>query len=124
MAEVNEESATRNFWTPATADIQLVDVLKAIADPARLSILHRLADGRYHPCNVSEFGLPIHKSTLSHHLKTLREAGITSTRVEGREVGVRLRVADLETRWPGLIPALLDAAATHTYNPPGRSAKP
>jgi DNA-binding transcriptional ArsR family regulator len=121
MAEAHDETVSRSFWEPATADIQLVDVLKAVADPARLSILHGLADGEYHPCNVNEFGLPIHKSTLSHHFKTLREAGVTTTRVDGREVGVRLRAADLETRWPGLMPSLLEAAATHTYSPPDRS---
>ncbi|WP_091226097.1 helix-turn-helix transcriptional regulator [Microbacterium sp. 3J1] len=121
MAGPVDESASRQFWEPDVLEIQLVDVLKAIADPARLSILHGLADGEYHPCNVAEFGLPIHKSTLSHHFKTLREAGVTTTRVQGREAGVRLRFADLERRWPGLLPALLQAASSHTYAPAGRT---
>lgn len=123
MAESTDEVVARNFWEPAAQDIQLVDVLKAVADPARLVIVSGLSDGAYHPCNVAEFGLPIHKSTLSHHFKTLREAGVTTTRVQGREVSVRVREADLESRWPGLLPAILAAAATHTYSPDGRSGR-
>lgn len=122
MAESTADAgASRTFWEPAVGDIRLVDVLKATADPARLVILRGLADGEYHPCNVAEFGLPIHKSTLSHHFKTLREAGVTTTLVQGRDVGVRLRRADLEARWPGLLSALLDAAETHEYAADGRS---
>jgi hypothetical protein len=40
----------------------------------------------------------------------LREAGVTSTRVRGRDHAVRLRRADLDQRFPGLLDALLAAA--------------
>jgi ArsR family transcriptional regulator, arsenate/arsenite/antimonite-responsive transcriptional repressor len=48
---------------------------KALADPARVSILNRLAiDGE---CCVCEFdNLELSQPTVSHHLKVLREAGL------------------------------------------------
>jgi DNA-binding transcriptional ArsR family regulator len=62
-------------------------------------------------CNVGEYGLELHKSTLSHHFEALREAGITATRAKGREHAVALRRDDLDARYPGLIAAVLTAAA-------------
>jgi ArsR family transcriptional regulator len=48
---------------------------KALADPARVSILNRLAvDGE---CCVCEFdNLALSQPTVSHHLKILRTAGL------------------------------------------------
>jgi DNA-binding transcriptional ArsR family regulator len=96
-----------SFPEPDRHEIELVSTLKALADPIRLRILQVLDDGNYHPCTVTEYDLAIHKSTLSHHFKTLREAGITSTRVRGREHAVQLRRADLDERYPGLLDAVL-----------------
>lgn len=98
------------FPEPGLREIEFVAVLKALADPVRLRILRVLADDRYHACSVQEYGLDIHKSTLSHHFKTLREAGVTSTRVRGREHAVQLRRVDLEDRFPGLLDSVLAAA--------------
>lgn len=98
------------FPAPPVESIDFVTVLKALADPARLAVVARLADGEYHPCSTEEYGLGIHKSTLSYHFKTLREAGITSTRVTGREHAVKLRADDLEKRFPGFLAATLVAA--------------
>ncbi|MEU1550663.1 metalloregulator ArsR/SmtB family transcription factor [Nocardia sp. NPDC005745] len=98
------------FPEPAPEQIELVAVLKALADPVRLQMLRVLADGRYHSCAVAEYGLDIHKSTLSYHFKTLREAGITATRVRGREHAVQLRRADLDIRYAGLLDTVLAAA--------------
>jgi DNA-binding transcriptional ArsR family regulator len=38
-----------DYPTPDMADVQLVDVLRAVADPIRLQIVRVLADGRPHP---------------------------------------------------------------------------
>jgi len=99
---------------PSADEVDLVEVLRALADPVRLRIVVRLADGEYHPCGVEEYGLEIHKSTLSHHFKTLREAGITSTLVRGRNHGVKLRRDELGSRFPGVLDSIVVAAAAAT----------
>lgn len=91
---------------PAVDDVDLLEILRALADPGRLRILAVLGDGEFHPCGTASYDLDMHKSTLSHHLKVMREAGITSARVVGRNREVRLR-RDLDERFPGLIDSLL-----------------
>jgi DNA-binding transcriptional ArsR family regulator len=49
------------------------------------------------------------KSTLSHHLRVLREAGITLTEPSGTQRVVSLRADDLNARFPGLLDAVLAA---------------
>ncbi|CAM5343819.1 hypothetical protein SANTM175S_06490 [Streptomyces antimycoticus] len=48
--------------------------------------------------------------TLSHHLRVLRDAGVTRTRQEGTRCFVTLRSDDLNARFPGLLNAVLDVA--------------
>ncbi|MFL0359836.1 ArsR/SmtB family transcription factor [Curtobacterium flaccumfaciens] len=98
------------FPLPAVDDLELVRVLRAAGDPARLVIIERLSDGDYHPCNLTDYRLDIHKTTLSHHFKVLRESGLTRTRVTGREHAVQLRRDALDARWPGLLDTLVAAA--------------
>jgi DNA-binding transcriptional ArsR family regulator len=88
--------------------ITLPRLLAALSDPTRLGILRVLSDGAER--GWGQFRAPIAKSTLSHHLKVLREAGVTQTRQEGTRCFVILRRADLNARFPGLLPALLSAA--------------
>jgi DNA-binding transcriptional ArsR family regulator len=98
---------------PACADIELTAVFHALSDPARLAIVCDLAAaGNELSCGA----LPVElsKSTLSHHLKVLREAGLTVTRVWGTRRMVSLRAADLEERFPGLLSQVLAAAGRKT----------
>lgn len=102
------------YPTPDMADIELVDVLRAVADPARLMILRVLADGEPHRKEPDVWGLPLQKSTLSHHFKALREAGLTRTSVDpddGRCHTLQLRREELDVRFPGLMAAILDPVA-------------
>ncbi len=101
--------AARRYPIPAAEDIRLVDVLQAVADPRRARILTLLADGQYH--GMESFDLELQKSTVSHHLKVLREAGLTETVATGRNCDVRLRRDELGRRFPGLVDALLSPAA-------------
>ncbi|MFJ7249930.1 ArsR/SmtB family transcription factor [Kitasatospora sp. NPDC098652] len=96
---------------PPTADIDLVTVLHALGDPVRMRLLLSYADGAEHSCDPRGLGLDhLHKSTVSHHMRVLREAGVTTTRVAGRNRFVSLRRADLDARFPGLLDALLASA--------------
>lgn len=92
---------------PGTADISLTKVLAALSDPLRLGIVHLLSDGQER--QWGELDAPVSKSTLSHHMKTLRAAGITRTRDEGTRCYVHLRTEDLDERFPGLLDSLLSA---------------
>ncbi|MFF3909413.1 ArsR/SmtB family transcription factor [Streptomyces sp. NPDC001848] len=95
---------------PDVDDIELVKVLHALGDPVRLSLLKVYSTGRHFSCAPDALGLPhLHKSTVSHHLKIMREAGLTSTRASGRNRYVELRRADLDARFPGLLDAVINA---------------
>jgi DNA-binding transcriptional ArsR family regulator len=81
-------------------------VLAALADPVRLAYVQEVAlRGPWVRCGevLADRGIAISKSTLSHHLRVLREAGITATRVEGARRFVSLRTDDLDARFPGLL---------------------
>ena len=88
--------------------MSLPRVLAALSDPTRIGIVRVLADGRER--GWGQLRAPVAKSTLSHHLKILREAGITRTRQEGTRCYVTLRRAELDERFPDLTRALLSAA--------------
>lgn len=96
----------RELQHPDTASISLTEVLYALSDPVRLEIVSALQGGRERPCG--SFGQHS-KSTMSHHFKVLREAGITRTRTEGRRRYTSLRQDDLDARFPGLLDAVMAA---------------
>ncbi|MDT0303737.1 ArsR/SmtB family transcription factor [Streptomonospora wellingtoniae] len=98
----------RDAHHPETRDLSLVEVLSALGDPVRLGLVRLLADGRER--GWGQLRAPVAKSTLSHHLRVLRDAGITRTRQEGTRCYVALRRADLDTRFPGMLAPLLESA--------------
>ena len=95
------------FPAPPMEDVELVDVLRALSDPTRLRIVQVIADGSPHPKTAADWGFDMQKSTLAHHFKTLREAGVTRTIVDGRSHWIELRRAELDAKFPGLIDALV-----------------
>ena len=97
----------RTLHHPRVDEIELPEVLHALSDPVRLEIVRLLADQQERPCSSVES--KVAKSTLSHHFKVLREAGITFTRANGTHRLVSLRVDDLEQRFPGLIGSVVNA---------------
>jgi DNA-binding transcriptional ArsR family regulator len=98
----------RDLHEPPTSEIRLTEVLHALSDPLRLQVAKRLAEQP--DCSCSRLGGSVSKSTLSHHLKVLREAGITHTRVVGTTRLVSLRATELEERFPGLLGSVLAAS--------------
>ena len=97
----------RDLAHPKTADLVLTEVLFALSDPMRLAIVRQLADGPLLELPCQELGGSAPKSTRSHHLKTLREAGVVRNVPFGRERRVSLRRGDLEERFPGLLGVVL-----------------
>jgi DNA-binding transcriptional ArsR family regulator len=97
----------RTLYHPGRHDMRLPEVLYALSDPIRLSIIRELARSKEESCGAFHKGMA--RSTLSHHLRVLREAGITRTRSEGTYLFISLRREDLEVRFPGLLDAILQA---------------
>lgn len=98
-----------DYPSPEMKDVELVDVLHALADPTRLRIVRILADGTAHPKTAADWG-DLQKSAMAYHFKALREAGITNTIVEGRSHHIQLRRTELDAKFPGLVAALLAAS--------------
>lgn len=96
----------RTFAHPLQEQLSLPAVLHALSDPVRLQIVRELRDGDELPCG--QLPVPVSKSTLSHHLKVLRDAGLTQTRAVGVQRLVSLRRGDVESRFPGLLSCVLD----------------
>ncbi|WP_167478324.1 ArsR/SmtB family transcription factor [Nocardia arthritidis] len=92
---------------PDSADLDLVRVLGALADPVRLELVRALL-GRREPmrCGPDRFDVEITAATLSHHWKVLRDAGVISTFASGRNRLVQVRGDDLDHRFPGLLTAI------------------
>ena len=72
------------------------EILKMLANPRRLDILHRLAEG---PCEVGRLADEIGASqpNVSQHLSVLRAAGLVEATRDGREVRYRLTDPDVIT---------------------------
>ncbi len=82
-------------------------VLSALSDPLRLGVVRLLSDGQER--QWGELDAPVAASTLSHHMKVLRSAGITRTRDEGTRCYVHLRRDELDAHFPGLLDSILNA---------------
>jgi DNA-binding transcriptional ArsR family regulator len=101
--------ATEHIAHPACDELELGAVLHALSDPVRLRIVAELAKGdAEYTCG--SFALPVTKSTCTHHFKVLREAGVIQQRQQGTTRLNQLRRPDLETRFPGLLDTILQAA--------------
>lgn len=89
---------------PAREELRLEAVLGALSDPLRLTIVRKLLREREaydHTCGWFELDRP--KSSLTHHFKALREAGVLRQRQYGLERRSRVRTEDLDARFPGLL---------------------
>ena len=97
----------RQLHQPETSEIDLTRVLSALGDPVRLNIVQVLSDGAEH--SHADFDFDLAQSTLSHHMKKLREAGVVRSRPEGTRCYVSLR-PEIHGLFPGLLESILAAA--------------
>ncbi|MCV3741463.1 metalloregulator ArsR/SmtB family transcription factor [Lentilactobacillus hilgardii] len=90
-----------------TDDQARVRILKALADEARLNIV-RMLYAKDEEMSCGEIGekLDINKSTVSYHFKTLREAGLTTTRKVGQNKFVTLNKDVFDHFLPGFLETL------------------
>ncbi len=111
---------------PAAEDFRLPQVLAALADPHRLATVRFVARNGESWCSqvMQEAGLPMSKSTFSHHLRILREAGILTKRIQGTRGYTRVRKDDLDRRFPGLIDSITSADTEPVGLPSGGALVP
>jgi len=101
---------THDLPCPGRDELDLATVLHALSDPVRLGIVAGLRQsGDERRCG--SFEAPVTKSTLTHHFRVLREAGVIRQRQEGTARLSTLRTDDLDARFPGLLDAVLGAVA-------------
>lgn len=98
----------RELPHPEVTTLSLDTVLAALADPVRREIIAQLSQG-YDDQACIAFELPVSKSTSTHHFRVLREAGLITQRYAGTAILNTLRRQDVDTRFPGLLGAVIDA---------------
>ena len=92
---------------PRIGGLELGPILRALADENRRAVIVELAADETDPertCN--SFDLPVSKQTQTHHFKTLSDAGLICYIDYGNRKGISLRRAEIDQRFPGLLPLL------------------
>jgi DNA-binding transcriptional ArsR family regulator len=67
-------------------EVKLADIAKALSHPARIAILKLLSGIGACTCGKIVDHLPLSQSTVSQHLKELREAGL----IKGTSLGAKV----------------------------------
>jgi DNA-binding transcriptional ArsR family regulator len=97
---------------PPMSSVTLAGILHALADPVRLRIVRELAaceQGLSCTQTAARLKLATPKSTCSLHYRILREAGLLKCERHGTELTSRVRLAELEARFPGLLHSILES---------------
>lgn len=104
--------AGRPLRHPTIEQVTVADLLHALADPVRLSIVYELMRaeaGQSCVETMARLGKSLPKSTCSQHYQILREAGLIHCERKGVELSSRLRLAEVDDRFPGLLGSILEA---------------
>jgi DNA-binding transcriptional ArsR family regulator len=93
---------------PDVRTITLQQVLEALVDPVRRSIVTQLCDA---PADLrcGAFDLPVSNSTATHHFRVLREAGLIRQYYVGTSRMNALRRDEIDEVFPGLLDAVVTA---------------
>jgi DNA-binding transcriptional ArsR family regulator len=98
----------RPYKHPTADELTLERIFHALSDPARLQIVRHLARVEAATCGELDGGRP--KSSMSHHFRILRDAGLVHTLAAGTVHQNTLRATELNARFPGLLKAILAQA--------------
>ncbi|WP_448658658.1 ArsR/SmtB family transcription factor [Sphingomonas sp. CJ99] len=104
----------RPFIHPDMDRVSPQAILHALSDPERARIYAEIAGvGCVQGCaklaDTGERTIP--KSSLSHHFRVLREAGLIRSERRGVEMHNHARCAEVDARFPGLLAAIMAAYA-------------
>ncbi len=94
---------------PTADELDLSAVMHALADPSRLRMVVALDGTEELSCTELgvKAGTAAAKSTTSHHMSVLSDAGLIATRPEGQKKLASLRRSTLDSRFPGLLDAVI-----------------
>jgi DNA-binding transcriptional ArsR family regulator len=109
---------------PAVADVTVEAILHALSDPVRVNIFAQLVrQNRSLNCSTFLFvgDRAVPKSSVSQHLKVLRDACLIASERRGSEMHNTSRSPEVESRFPGLTAAVLRAHEIQTQD--GESAR-
>ncbi|MCS0504744.1 ArsR/SmtB family transcription factor [Ancylobacter mangrovi] len=95
----------RTFHHPPAGELTLDGILHALSDASRRDIVKKLLAKGSMNCSEACEALP--PSTVSHHHRILREAGLIRSERRGVEVVNSVRRHDVNLRFPGLLDAIL-----------------
>lgn len=94
----------------------VAEIFRALGDPVRLEMVHRLTDGSSYTISTVSSELGITRQGARKHLQVLVEANVITLQPQGRDVLVRLEmgtlddaaafIAELEKRWDRRLDAL------------------
>ena len=114
------------LFHPSMENITVEGILRALSDPVRVHIFAQIARAACaQTCStfleVSDRQVP--KSTLSQHFKSLREAGLIRSERKGVEMHNFSRCEEVDQRFPGLLPAIINAHKSQIATPAKRKKR-
>jgi DNA-binding transcriptional ArsR family regulator len=109
----------RPLTHPHIDEVTVAGILHALSDPVRLGIVNKLLSN---PAGMNctettqklKLKLAMPKSTCSQHYRILREAGLIVSERRGVDLSSRVRAAELEARFPGLLASILKSYTKET----------
>ena len=110
----------RPLTHPHIDEVTVAGILHALSDPVRLGIISRLLKA---PAGMNcrettlKLKLAMPKSTCSQHYRILREAGLIVSERRGGDLTSRVRAAELDTRFPGLLASILKSYKKEASRP-------
>jgi DNA-binding transcriptional ArsR family regulator len=108
---------TRNLVNIHPSDVTLQSALDAVADPLRRKILRELSTEPDFTQACGSIVLPVSRATASHHFAVLRAAGLLEQVDQGPRRFNRLRRAEFDAHFPGLLNLVLADDAPQSGQP-------
>ncbi|MEV0531044.1 helix-turn-helix domain-containing protein [Kitasatospora sp. NPDC050463] len=99
------------------SEVTLQEALQVLADPVRRAIVRELAACADWSRACGTFELGVSKATRSHHFTVLRQSGLVEQRDAGARRYNRLRRAEFDALFPGLLALVLAEDVTGAARP-------